>query len=224
MAMDKERILVACGKGALAWKSCRNPAASRYPSRNLCKAFPSKSATVLAQADHATHPTRSSQNSMTGSSTAGAISHQVLSRNVAQAIQFTPQERGALQDLSYGTLRYYSRHDCILDALLDEPLQDDPYAACCWLRYISCNTPRQGSMHRRSGRTGGEKCLCPAAGGLVNAVLSNFLRKQAALLEAADRKRSKPLCISAMVDRCAQGAIWRTAPLPFWKPETSIRR
>ena len=49
---------------------------------------------------------------------------QALGETLRRRSDFTAQDRGALQDLCYGTLRYYTRFTCILDNLLQRPVQD----------------------------------------------------------------------------------------------------
>ena len=50
--------------------------------------------------------------------------NQVLSETLSSSNEFTAQQRGALQDLSYGTLRYYGQLNVVLDELLSKPAQD----------------------------------------------------------------------------------------------------
>src|SRR5687768_7685072 len=106
------------------------------------------------------------------------------------------QQRGAIQDLSYGVLRFYGQLDVLLGLLLDKPLKDQnlhclllvglyqleysktaPYAvvdnAVSASRGLGC-------LGRLSGRKSGNGTQ--GAGGLVNAVLRNFMRKRATLL------------------------------------------
>ncbi|MBI5890526.1 MAG: 16S rRNA (cytosine(967)-C(5))-methyltransferase RsmB [Nitrosomonadales bacterium] len=113
---------------------------------------------------------------------------QVLGETLSRHPDFTPQQRGALQDLSYGTLRFYSRLDFMLNALLDRPLQD---AA---LRYLLLVALYQ-LQHTRAGQHAivdqavrAVKGIVPSASGLANAVLRNYLRRQQELLQQADRK------------------------------------
>ncbi len=51
--------------------------------------------------------------------------NQVLAEALQAAPRLSPQERAALQDLSYGTLRFYGQLDAILAQLLHKPLQDE---------------------------------------------------------------------------------------------------
>ncbi|MEQ1742723.1 MAG: transcription antitermination factor NusB, partial [Candidatus Nitrotoga sp.] len=124
---------------------------------------------------------------------------QVLAgRNLSQALsvalqstsgqirpELTPQQRGALQDLSYGTLRFYGQLVRVLDQLLHKPVQDTQLrclllVALYQLLYTK-SAPHAVVDHAvRAVR----KCNS-AAGGLANAVLRNFLRNREALLAVA---------------------------------------
>jgi 16S rRNA (cytosine967-C5)-methyltransferase len=113
---------------------------------------------------------------------------QVLSETLRKQSSYTAQERGALQDLCYGTLRYYSRLAFILDSLLQRPVQDSS------LRYLLLVAIYQ-LQHTKAGQhvivdqaVQAAKSGNPAASGLVNAVLRNYLRRQPELLETADHK------------------------------------
>ena len=67
------------------------------------------------------------------------------------------------------------------------------------------------------------RSINPSASGLVNAVLRNFLRRQPALLEAADRKDASRYAYQQWwIDHSRRNTA--TEPLPFWKRETGIRR
>jgi 16S rRNA (cytosine967-C5)-methyltransferase len=110
--------------------------------------------------------------------------NQVLSTTLA-ASGLAPQQRSMLQDLSYGTLRYYGQLARVLEQLLHKPVQDERLrclllVALYQLQYGKA-VPHAVVDHAvRSVRKRNA-----AAGGLVNAVLRNFLRKRDALLAAA---------------------------------------
>jgi 16S rRNA (cytosine967-C5)-methyltransferase len=113
---------------------------------------------------------------------------QLLSEALRKQSWQVAQERGALQDLCYGTLRYYARLAFMLDRLLQRPVQD------LLLRYLLLVAIYQ-LQHTRAGQhvvvdqaVQAAKSINPAATGLVNAVLRNYQRKQAELLAAADRE------------------------------------
>lgn len=108
--------------------------------------------------------------------------NQVLSEVVGANRDLTPQQRGALQDISYGTLRYYGQLEKILDALLSKPLQDKQ------IRYLLLITIYQLQHTRAAAHAVVDHAVSStrkrnaAASGLVNAVLRNFLRKKDLLI------------------------------------------
>ena len=113
---------------------------------------------------------------------AGAALHQVLPRRLQQLE--TPGERGALQDIVYGSLRQLGRLDAWLAALLERPLTDPELG---WLLRVAIyqlaytRAPAHAVVHN----------AVDAAGegwrrGLANAVLRNFQRRRAELDKLAD--------------------------------------
>ena len=112
----------------------------------------------------------------------GAALHQVLPRRVQQLE--TPGERGALQDIVYGSLRQLGRLDAWLEVLLERPLTDPQLG---WLLRVALyqlaytRAPAHAVVHN----------AVTAAGegwrrGLANAVLRNFQRRRAELEKMAD--------------------------------------
>ena len=115
---------------------------------------------------------------------------QVLSETLRRQSGYTPQERGALQDLCYGTLRYYSRLVCILDNLLERPMQDETLHSLLLVALYQLQYTKAGQHAIVDQAVRAAKSSFPSAGGLVNAILRNFQRKQAALLATADLKEA----------------------------------
>jgi 16S rRNA (cytosine967-C5)-methyltransferase len=116
----------------------------------------------------------------------GAALHQVLPRCMQQ-LQ-TAGERGALQDIVYGSLRQLGRLDAWLGALLERPLTDPQLG---WLLRVALyqlaytRAPAHAVVHN----------AVTAAGqgwrrGLANAVLRNFQRRRAELEKIADEQPS----------------------------------
>ena len=111
--------------------------------------------------------------------------NQVLSAALQSAPGLTPQQRGALQDLSYGTLRFYGQLVRVLEQLLHKPIQDEQLRCLLLVALYQLQYTKAAphavvdyavrAVRKRNG----------AAGGLTNAVLRNFLRKKDALLAAA---------------------------------------
>ena len=104
---------------------------------------------------------------------------------VLQAVpDMASQQRGALQDLCYGTLRFYGKLQRILEKLLHKPVPDAQLrclilVALYQLMYSKAaphtvvdNAVRAVSTHN------------PAAAGLTNAVLRNFLRQRESVLSS----------------------------------------
>jgi len=112
----------------------------------------------------------------------GAALHQVLPQRLRQLA--TPGERGALQDIVYGSLRHLGRLNVWLDALLERPLTDPQLGfllrvALYQLAYT--RAPAHAIVYN----------AVTAAGegwrrGLANAVLRNFQRRRAELEKIAD--------------------------------------
>jgi 16S rRNA (cytosine967-C5)-methyltransferase len=126
---------------------------------------------------------------------AGNIIQQVLAngRNLNQALDeslvdkaaWLPAQRAALQDLSYGTLRYYGRLQAILDLLLHKPLSDERvrFLLLVAIYQLLYGKSAQYAVVDHAVRAG--RILSPRLSGLVNAILRNFLRNQNVLLEQA---------------------------------------
>ena len=99
----------------------------------------------------------------------------------------SPQQRGAIQDLSYGVLRFYGQLNALLGLLLKKPV---------WNRSLRCLL-LVGLYQLLYSRTSPHAIVDNAvfasqrlednkgAGGLVNAILRNFLRQKTVLLEKA---------------------------------------
>lgn len=115
---------------------------------------------------------------------------QVLSEAMRKQSNLNAQERGALQDLCYGTLRYYSRLAFILDNLLERRVQESPLRCLLLVALYQLQHTKAGQHAIVDQAVRATKNVNPAASGLVNAVLRNFLRKQQALFEAADQNET----------------------------------
>ena len=113
---------------------------------------------------------------------AGTALHQALPQRL-QNLE-TAGERGALQDIVYGSLRWLGRLDAWLEALLQRPLTDPQLG---WLLRVALyqlaytRAPAHAVVHN----------AVTAAGegwrsGLANAVLRNFQRRRAELDQRAD--------------------------------------
>ncbi|OJZ17510.1 MAG: 16S rRNA (cytosine(967)-C(5))-methyltransferase [Thiobacillus sp. 65-29] len=116
----------------------------------------------------------------------GTALHQALPPRLGELA--TAGERGALQDIVYGSLRQLGRLDAWLDALLERPLTDP---ALGWLLRVALyqlawtRAPAHAVVHN----------AVDAAGpgwrrGLTNAVLRNFQRRRAGIESMADARPS----------------------------------
>lgn len=137
---------------------------------------------------------------------AQAVGQVLAGRNLNQALddirrshpRLSPQQRGALQDLSYTALRWLPRLEHILSGLLKKPLTEDQVrllllVALGQLEYgkspqhaVVDNAVRAASHMRQAW-----------AKGLVNAVLRNFLRQRPSLADKADVQLTERLCYPA---------------------------
>jgi 16S rRNA (cytosine967-C5)-methyltransferase len=97
------------------------------------------------------------------------------------------QQRGSIQDLSYGVLRFYGQLDTLLGFLLKKPVRNDTLRCLLLVGlyqlvyskaspYAVVDNAVSASRHLGESKN---------AGGLVNAILRNFLRQKAVLLEKA---------------------------------------
>ncbi|MDR0481530.1 MAG: 16S rRNA (cytosine(967)-C(5))-methyltransferase RsmB [Gallionellaceae bacterium] len=124
---------------------------------------------------------------------ASRIVCQVLNgRNLNQELDTTlrgetlsPQQRGALQDLCYGTLRYYGQLAQVLKQLLHKPLKDARLRCLLLVALYQLESDRAAPYAVVDHAVRAARGLNAAAGGLVNAVLRNFLRRREELLAVA---------------------------------------
>lgn len=104
--------------------------------------------------------------------------NQVLKEIAAAHRNLTAQQKGALQDISYGTLRYLGTLEKILDALLSKPLQDQSirYLLLVALYQLQHTKAAEHAVVDHAVST--IRKTNPAASGLVNGVLRNYLRRK----------------------------------------------
>lgn len=128
---------------------------------------------------------------------ANAVNQVLSGRNLTLALpaalavfpSATPQQRGAAQDLSYGTLRFYGEIDAYLVRLLEKPLTDDRINALLLVAIYQLLHDKADTftvVNQAVHAVSQFKRPVPKswAKGLVNAILRNFLR-QKEQLEAA---------------------------------------
>lgn len=109
--------------------------------------------------------------------------NQLLDENLKTKSNWKPAERGAIRDLSYGTLRYYGQLRAILRLLLNKPIEDKRVEnlLLITLYQLLYSRATQHTVVNQAVECAG--VLQPRLGGLVNAVLRNFIRRQAELVE-----------------------------------------
>lgn len=111
--------------------------------------------------------------------------NQVLEESQRNNKVWKPAQRAALQDLSYGTLRFYGQLQSVLEMLLHKPLQDERirYLLLVALYQLQYGRSAQHAVVDHAVRAA--QTLNSRVSGLVNAILRNFLRNQAILLGQA---------------------------------------
>lgn len=117
---------------------------------------------------------------------AGRNLNLVLQATFERNDKLTPQQRALLQDLSYGTLRYYGPLQAILAGLLQKPLQDESIRCLLLVAlYQLAYTHTQPHAVVDHAVKSTQLLRKTSAKGLVNAVLRNFLRSSERLLTEA---------------------------------------
>ena len=117
----------------------------------------------------------------------GRSLNQVLDESLRKKSVWTPAQRAALQDLSYGTLRFYGQLRALLGLLLHKPMLDQRiyYVLLVALYQLQYSKAAQHAAVDHAVRSA--QMLNVKVSGSVNAILRNFLRSRDALLEQAAR-------------------------------------
>lgn len=115
----------------------------------------------------------------------GNLDH-LLQASLRMHPQFTPQQRGALQDLSYGTVRYFGRLQFFLERILTRAVRDPAlgYLMLVALYQLEFSKSAEHVIVDQAVRAA--KRRNAATANLVNAVLRNFLRQRVELRLAAE--------------------------------------
>ena len=111
--------------------------------------------------------------------------NQVLSVALQSAPALTPQQRGALQDLSYGTLRFYGQLLRVLQQLLLQPLPDERVRCLLLVALYQLQYSKSVPYAVVDHAVRAAQKINARTAGLVNAVLRNFLRRRESLLTSA---------------------------------------
>ena len=112
--------------------------------------------------------------------------NQVLSAALQSAPGLTPQQRGALQDLSYGTLRFYGQLVRVLQQLLHQPLPDERVRCLLLVALYQLQYGKAVPYAVVDHAVRAAQKINARTSGLVNAVLRNFLRQRESLLTIAN--------------------------------------
>jgi len=105
--------------------------------------------------------------------------------------QLAARNRAAIQDLAYGTLRFLSRYEALLEALLDKPLKDARLRPLLLAALYQLEHTRAAPHAIVDHAVRASEALgLTSAKALVNAVLRNFLRHRPRL--DARIQRSEP--------------------------------
>lgn len=99
----------------------------------------------------------------------------------------TPQQKGSIQDLSYGVFRYYGILQALLDLLLNKPLKDKPVQALLLVALYQLQYTHAPEHAIVNHAVDVSRNYSGQVRSLVNAILRNFLRRKAELLEHISR-------------------------------------
>lgn len=118
---------------------------------------------------------------------AGRNLNEVLNALWRREPDLLPRTRGAVQDLSFGALRYFARLEYILQALITRPITHDGVRCLLMVslyQLIYSKTRPYAVVDRAVESARGMDA--PWAAGFVNGVLRNFLRTKEEMLARAD--------------------------------------
>ncbi len=113
--------------------------------------------------------------------------NQILEDTLRSRTTWKAAERGALQDLSFGTLRYYGQLRAVLEQLMQKPPEDSRITLLLLVALYQLQYSKAGEHAVVDQAVQAVRTLNPRLSGLVNAVLRNFLRNQDALISKAER-------------------------------------
>jgi len=118
--------------------------------------------------------------------------NQVLDEALHGKSTWIPAQRAALQDLCYGTLRFYGQLQAVLDMLLHKPLQDERVRFLLLVALYQLQYGKSAQYAVVDHAVRAAQSFNPRVSGLVNAILRNFLRNQPILLvQAAQHPQGK---------------------------------
>ena len=113
--------------------------------------------------------------------------NEVLSERWARHPDLLPRQRGAVQDFSYGTLRFYSRLDFLLQSLITRPISHPGVRCLLLIGLYQLNYSKTRPYAVVDRAVEAARALdAPWAARFVNGVLRNFLRSKTELLLRAN--------------------------------------
>jgi len=118
---------------------------------------------------------------------AGRNLNEVLAELWPRHPDLPQQQRGAVQDLSYGVLRYFSRLDFLLQALIVRPITHEGVRCLLLAGLYQLNYAKTRPYAVVDHAVEAARAMdAPWAAKFVNGVLRNFLRRKQELLQRAD--------------------------------------
>ena len=118
---------------------------------------------------------------------AGHNLNQELNAALLKNSTYSPQERGALQDICYGALRNYGQLVTIQNELVNRTIKDARITNILIVALYQLQYSKAAKYAVVDHAVRAAKMKNAAASGLVNAVLRNYIRKQAELLLIAEK-------------------------------------
>jgi 16S rRNA (cytosine967-C5)-methyltransferase len=126
---------------------------------------------------------------------AGVLAEVLAGRNLTDALSdlwqrhpdLLPRNRGAVQDLSYGSLRFYSRLDFLLQSLITRPIVHEGVRCLLLVGLFQLHYSKTRPYAVVDRAVEAARAMdAPWAASFVNGVLRNFLRKKDELMQRAD--------------------------------------
>lgn len=126
---------------------------------------------------------------------AGVLAEVLAGRNLNEVLaelwprypDLQPRQRGAVQDLSYGALRYFSRLDFLLQSLITRPITHEGVRCLLLASLYQLNYAKTRPYAVVDHAVEAARALdAPWAAKFVNGVLRNFLRRKPELVQRAN--------------------------------------
>ena len=224
--MDKERIQVACGKGVLALEILQKPGGKATARRTIRSRLSCQSRRSFQ------YELTMQRIQLEAAKIVSKVVHggrnltQVLSETLRRHIQLTPR-RNAVHCKTCATARCVTTRawPSYWTVCCERPIAGFIVAlVCCWLRSISCSTPRQASMSSSIRPCTQPRVAIPPPADWSTQYCETFCASnQRCWKQPTGRKKAAtPISNGGSMQLKAQ--YGEQAPLQFWKPGTGIRR